>query len=154
MAVGNPAEFGKPLTALGQVTNLDLTIPEPKREAAAASVETLGPGQATAGQSAAGRWEGADKLAGIKDTTMSGEMTISRASMKAKQTNRWILTGHFRPGHRAAVRQDGGVLGRQERLGALAAGFDAAGRPYAEAGAGRDVPDLSAAVPERPAGRP
>jgi zinc protease len=30
VAVGNPKDFGKPLTALGGVTPIDLTIPEPK----------------------------------------------------------------------------------------------------------------------------
>ena len=30
VAVGNPKDFGKPLTAAGKVEKLDLTIPEPK----------------------------------------------------------------------------------------------------------------------------
>jgi zinc protease len=30
VAVGNPKDFGKPLTALGKVNSIDLTIPEPK----------------------------------------------------------------------------------------------------------------------------
>jgi len=34
VAVGNPAEFGKPLTTLGPVTPVDLTIPEPRAEVA------------------------------------------------------------------------------------------------------------------------
>ena len=34
VAVGNPKDFGKPLTTLGKVTELDLTIPEPKQESA------------------------------------------------------------------------------------------------------------------------
>jgi len=33
IAVGNAKEFGKPLSALGKVTTLDLTIPEPKPSA-------------------------------------------------------------------------------------------------------------------------
>ena len=32
VTVGNPKEFGKPLTTLGKVNDLDLTIPEPKQE--------------------------------------------------------------------------------------------------------------------------
>jgi zinc protease len=32
VAVGNPKEFGKPLSTLGKVIDLDLTIPEPKQE--------------------------------------------------------------------------------------------------------------------------
>ena len=33
VAVGNPKEFGKPLSTLGKVNILDLTIPEPKSDA-------------------------------------------------------------------------------------------------------------------------
>jgi hypothetical protein len=34
VAVGNPAEFGKPLTAVGPVTSIDLAIPDPQGEPA------------------------------------------------------------------------------------------------------------------------
>src|ERR1700733_4879889 len=33
VAVGNPKDFGKPLSTLGKVNVLDLTIPEPKSDA-------------------------------------------------------------------------------------------------------------------------
>src|SRR5262249_19129440 len=45
VAVGNPKEFGKPLTLLGKVTTLDLTIPEPKHEAAKSDAGSLARGR-------------------------------------------------------------------------------------------------------------
>ena len=41
VAVGKPEEFGKPLTALGTVTPVDLTIPEPKRAPAKSNAVSL-----------------------------------------------------------------------------------------------------------------
>ena len=34
LVVGNPAEFDKPLSSLGAVTNIDITIPPPPGEQA------------------------------------------------------------------------------------------------------------------------
>jgi hypothetical protein len=45
VAVGNPKEFGKPLTTLGQVNTLDLTIKEPKQEKAKLEAASLAPGK-------------------------------------------------------------------------------------------------------------
>ena len=65
VAVGNPKEFGKPLTTLGKVNELDLTIPEPKSDkpksdaaksdpaAVEAAVETRAAGDGRSGQSSA-----------------------------------------------------------------------------------------------------
>ena len=45
VAVGNPKEFGKPLTALGKVNPIDLTIPEPKQETAKSDASTIARGR-------------------------------------------------------------------------------------------------------------
>ncbi len=45
VAVGNPKEFGMPLTTLGKVTPLDLTIPEPPQEHAKADAASLARGE-------------------------------------------------------------------------------------------------------------
>ncbi len=43
LVVGNPAEFDKPLSSLGPVTNLDITIPEPSEETAGDKSEPARP---------------------------------------------------------------------------------------------------------------
>ncbi len=48
VAVGNPKEFGKPLTALGKVNAIDLTIPEPKQETAKSDAASLARGSRAA----------------------------------------------------------------------------------------------------------
>ena len=100
VAVGNPKEFGKPLSALGKVNVLDLTIPEPKSETGPApksdpAAAERGRGMLKRAQQAMG---GADKLAGVKDMTESAEMTMSPAAggMKMKQQSRWAAPSFFR----------------------------------------------------------
>lgn len=105
VAVGNPKEFGKPLSALGKVNTIDLTIPEPKSESKldtpksdAASLER-GRALLKRAQQAMG---GADKLAGVKDLTQAAEMIMDPAAtgggggMKIKQQNRWMAPGILR----------------------------------------------------------
>ncbi len=100
VAVGNPKEFGKPLSALGKVNVLDLTIPEPKSETGPAPKSD--PAAAERGRVMLKRAQqamgGADKLAGVKDVTESAEMTMSPAAggMKMKQQSRWAAPGFFR----------------------------------------------------------
>lgn len=98
VAVGNPEEFGRPLAELKMpVTPVDLTIPEPKKEAAAADDASLAKGSELLqrAQQAVG---GADKLAGLKDITHSSEVSIEspQGAMKVKQLNRWLAPSHFR----------------------------------------------------------
>jgi predicted Zn-dependent peptidase len=97
VAVGNPKDFGKPLTTLGKVTTLDLTIPEPKQEVAKSDSASLNRGKAllARAQQAMG---GADKLAAVKDSTQSLELTLdpSAGGMKMKQTNRYLAPNIFR----------------------------------------------------------
>jgi zinc protease len=99
VAVGNPKEFGKPLSTLGKVTVLDLTIPEPKAEKPTASSD---PAAAERGRALLKRAQqamgGVDKLAAVKDVTKLAEMTMSAAAggMKMKQQVRWAAPSFFR----------------------------------------------------------
>ncbi|HTB12843.1 MAG TPA: pitrilysin family protein [Bryobacteraceae bacterium] len=99
VAVGNPKEFGKPLSALGKVNVLDLTIPEPKSDKPTAKTD---PAAAERGRALLKRAQqamgGAEKLAGVKDVTESAEMTMSPAAggMKMKQQIRWVAPSYFR----------------------------------------------------------
>ena len=98
VAAGNPANFGKPLDSLGgKVATLDLTIPEPKVEAAKADAGSIERGRQLLEriQKAVG---GADRLAAIKDSTQVAQLTLSSAagSMNLKETDRWLAPGHFR----------------------------------------------------------
>ena len=97
VVAGNPKDFGKPLTTLGKVTIIDLTIPEPKQESAKSDAASLARGRELLkrAQQAAG---GADKLAGVKDSTQSVDMamTAEAGGLKMKQRNRWLAPAHFR----------------------------------------------------------
>jgi zinc protease len=94
VAVGNPKDFGQPLSTLGKVTPIDLTVPEPPA-AAAAPVSAAGAARGAAllqrAQQAMG---GADKLAGLKDVTRTLDMAMdpSQGGFKIKETTR-ILFG-------------------------------------------------------------
>jgi len=98
VAVGNPKDFGTRLEALGNpVENIDLTIPEPKRESAAATGEALAGGRKllAAAQKAIG---GADRAAAVKDVVQVLDFQLDPAAggMRVKQTDRWIAPNHFR----------------------------------------------------------
>lgn len=101
VAVGNPKEFGKPLSALGKINTLDLTIPEPKAAAPAATAKS-DPASLERGRALLKRAQqamgGADKLAGVKDISRSAEMAMSAAAggMKMKQQNQWAAPSYFR----------------------------------------------------------
>ncbi|HET9321230.1 MAG TPA: insulinase family protein, partial [Bryobacteraceae bacterium] len=99
VATGNPQEFGTPLSSLGmKVEPIDLTIPEPKKEAAAqADPASLEKGKALLQrvQQALG---GADKLAAVKDIQYQAnvEMQTPGAVMKVKQTNTFLAPSSLR----------------------------------------------------------
>lgn len=97
VAVGNPKELGTPLTTLGEVKQLDLTIPEPKKAPAKASPATLEKGHALL-QKMQQAMGGADTLAAVKDMTQSAEvnMDMGGGAMKASQNNMWIAPSTFR----------------------------------------------------------
>jgi len=97
VAVGNPKEFAKPLDTLGKVTLVDLTIPEPKQETAAADPASMEKGKQLLekAQQAAG---GVDKLAAVTDWMQVVDVQIdpSVGGMKMKQINRWLAPTGFR----------------------------------------------------------
>ena len=95
VAVGNPKEFGKPLSTLGKVNVIDLTIPEPKSEPGKPDAASLERGR-TLLQRAQQAMGGAAKIAAIKDLTQSAAMDATAGGMKAKQQNRWLAPSLLR----------------------------------------------------------
>jgi zinc protease len=99
VAVGNPAEFGTPLTSLGKVEPIDLTIPEPKKESAAVSMD---PAALEKGKQLLARVQqamgGADKLAAVKDVVYHAQVAVETpgAVMKVKQTNSFLAPTSLR----------------------------------------------------------
>jgi len=98
VAAGNPKDFGTPLSALGRpVQDIDLTIPEPKQDAAKTDPASLEKGKQLLQhvQQALG---GADKLAAVKDLVYHGEAGIETpgATMKVKQTNSYLAPSSMR----------------------------------------------------------
>jgi len=99
VAVGNPKDFGTPLSALGMnVQPIDLTIPEPKKETKV-TPETLAQGKALL-QRMQQSMGGADKLAAVKDLQIIAQVEVYTpgATMKVKQTSSYI--------GKSIVRQD------------------------------------------------
>ncbi len=101
VAVGNPKDFGTPLASLGmKVDPIDLTIPEPKPEAAQASPPT--PATLAKGKELLQRVQqalgGADKLAAVKDLQFHADLEVFTpgASMKVKQTVSYIAPSTLR----------------------------------------------------------
>jgi zinc protease len=96
VTVGNPKDFGKPLTTLGKVSPIDLTIPMPKQavEAGDAASQSRGKALLERAQQAMG---GAGKLAAVKDWTRSLSMTMepSAGGITIKETTR-VLGDQFR----------------------------------------------------------
>jgi hypothetical protein len=97
VTVGKPQDFGKPLSTLGPVTPIDLTIPESKKTSAKPSAASLAKGSELLkrAQQAVG---GADKLAAVKDVTETADVSLQSGQgvMKAKQTNQSVLPSQFR----------------------------------------------------------
>ncbi len=98
VAAGNPQEFGTPLSALGmKVEPIDLTIPEPKKEASKADPASLEKGRALL-QKVQQALGGADKLAGVKDLQYQANVEVQTpgAVMKVKQTNSYLAPSTMR----------------------------------------------------------
>lgn len=91
VAVGNPKDFGTPLSGLGKVQMIDLTIPEPKKATAAADPASLASGkqQLQRMQQALG---GAEKLDSVNDSLELAEVAINTGGspMKVRQTNSYL----------------------------------------------------------------
>jgi len=97
VAVGNPKEMPKPLSTLGPVNVIDLTIPEPKQELAASDAASLARGKALL-QRAQQAMGGTDKLAAIKDVTQILDLAMapSQGGITMKQTIRYLAPTHYR----------------------------------------------------------
>ena len=98
VTVGNPKDFGKPLSTIGPVKELDIELPQPKRQMSQSTTETLAAGKKMLQrmQQALG---GADKLAALKDMAMTAEVTISSGQaggMKIKQISQWVAPSVLR----------------------------------------------------------
>jgi len=101
VAVGKPEDFSRPLAALGlPVKDIDLTIPEPKAEAAVEDAGSLQKGREALQriQTALG---GAERLASVRDLEQRAVVTIAAsegpmAGMKVQQTARWIAPSQLR----------------------------------------------------------
>jgi predicted Zn-dependent peptidase len=98
VAVGKPSDFGKPLSELGPVKEIDLSIPEPSKPAATPSDSaslTRGRALLQKAQQAIG---GADRLASVKDFTQKVDATINspQGEMKVSQINQWMQSGAYR----------------------------------------------------------
>jgi zinc protease len=90
VAVGNPKDFGTPLSSLGlPVSNLDITIPAPNK--AQLAPQPKGAALLAKMTQAMG---GPSNLAAIKDLTQKADITAD--NLKATQTESWLATGQFR----------------------------------------------------------
>ena len=98
VAVGNPKDFGKPLDSLGKVSDIDLTIPQPKRAAPAAAAGPPQPKGAALLAKMAAAIGGEAKLAAVKDVTQKAELNLDPAAgaLKITQTELWMASGHYR----------------------------------------------------------
>jgi zinc protease len=102
VAVGNPKDFGAPLTSLGlPVSDIDLTIPAPKRVAQAPTAAVSGPAQPKGAALLARMAEavgGAPKLSAVKDVTQKGELSLDPGAggLKVTQTELWTASSQFR----------------------------------------------------------
>ncbi|HZU27841.1 MAG TPA: pitrilysin family protein [Bryobacteraceae bacterium] len=99
VAVGNPADFGAPLTQLGmKVQPIDLTIPEPARApAAAVTAQTQQQGREllVQMQKAMG---GPDKLAAVRDTSIQATASVEMGGqkMQVQQLSEFVAPSGFR----------------------------------------------------------
>ncbi len=99
VAVGNSQKFGTPLTALNlKVEPIDLTIPEPKKEAAQSDAASLAKGKDLL-QRVQQSLGGAGKLAAIKDLQYQADVEIQSPAgqaMKVKQVNSYLFPATMR----------------------------------------------------------
>lgn len=98
IAVGNPKDFGTPLTSLGPVSDIDLTITPPKRAPATAAAGPPQPKGAALLAKMAAAAGGQEKLSAVKDVTEKAELNLDPGAggLKATQTESWMSSGHYR----------------------------------------------------------
>jgi hypothetical protein len=100
VAAGNPKDFGTPLTALNlPVSEIDLTIPEPKASGKPVAVnpEAVAKGRAILAK-ARDAMGGTDKIAAVKDLkqTATVQLDASAGGLKVTQTEEWLTPSYFR----------------------------------------------------------
>jgi zinc protease len=101
VAAGDPDQFSQPLTALGAVVPIDLTIPEPPPAEAGVRNQTgaaSGKGLLERAQQAAG---GADKLAAAHDFVETASFRLDASvpnagGIEIHETERWVSATHLR----------------------------------------------------------
>jgi zinc protease len=99
VAVGNPKDFGTPLSAMGlPVNNIDLTIQAPAPSKAQAVAGPPQPQGAALLAKIAQAMGGETNLARVKDVTEKAELNLDPAAgaMKVTQTEMWLASGHYR----------------------------------------------------------
>lgn len=99
VAVGNPEQFGTPLTQMGfKVEPIDLTIPSPKKAPSGPVSEAGRQRGVELLHKMAQAMGGAEKLAAIKDVRVQADVSISAGpgAMKAKQRNSYVEPGAMR----------------------------------------------------------
>ncbi|MDX2180655.1 MAG: pitrilysin family protein [Bryobacteraceae bacterium] len=97
VVVGKPADFGEPLTALNlPVTNIDLTIKQPKAVTAKADAASLAKGKALLDKTRGAM--GGAKLTGLKDMTLLMDVKIDAGGgqLAAKQKIQWVAPATMR----------------------------------------------------------
>jgi zinc protease len=97
VAVGNPKDFGKPLTDLKIAVNkIDLTIPEPRKEKAAASEASLAKGKAIAAKALEAM--GGAAVGQVRDFESGRDMELQTgaAVIKVKQVVQVVYPNHMR----------------------------------------------------------
>jgi zinc protease len=96
VAVGNPKDFGKPLSTLGKVERIDLTIPELK-PAAQADPASVGRGKGLL-ERARQAMGGADKLMAIKDSIQSSHVVLNTpgGDIKIVQRSLFLAPSYIR----------------------------------------------------------
>ncbi|HOC44818.1 MAG TPA: pitrilysin family protein [Thermoanaerobaculales bacterium] len=95
LALGRADQFDKPLSTFGPVTTIDITIPEPKEEIAAASAQSLEAG--TELLVSAARAAGEEALRGLRDLTSQGSTTVATpmGEMALEGTSVFVLPGRY-----------------------------------------------------------
>jgi zinc protease len=98
VAVGNPKDFDKPLSSLEMpVSNIDLTIPEPKAVSAKADQQSLARGKQMLDKLAQAMG-GKAAIQSVKDYVETSTMQLDAAAggIKLSQTQEWLAPGYFR----------------------------------------------------------
>jgi predicted Zn-dependent peptidase len=95
LALGRADQFDKPLSDFGPVTTIDITIPEPREEIAAASAESLTAGTELLVRAA--RAAGEEALRGLTSLSSQGSTTLNTpmGEMVLEGTSLFVLTGRY-----------------------------------------------------------